>query len=259
MVQNGVARGCGGSAPRVRARSRAEESSVALQASTHRQQRLDRGRRRPRAPPGRRRPACHSGVERGARPALAISAKSAWLGFTSPVAMPSTTTSVDLLRREQRVGLAQASSALSSDWRGGGKNCGELAGVLRVGEEGQEVRGRVGVLALREHADAGLADDRVFARRARRQRHQVPVERLVLGQQRGARDLRDGHGRVAGEEVGGRSPGPGIALSVKIASWMKVIASTIGLLGRTSQVLPSALHGVAPQPFQTEARLCQVL
>jgi hypothetical protein len=54
------------------------------------------------------------------------------------------------------------------------------------------------------------------------------------------------------------TPGPGIALSVKIARWMKVIASTIGCWLKP-QVLPSALHASAPQPLKMVDRLSQAL
>lgn len=44
-------------------------------------------------------------------------------------------------------------------------------------------------------------------------------------------------------------PGPGIALSVKIALWTNVMASFISWLEKP-QDLPSSLHAFAPQPRQ---------
>ena len=53
-------------------------------------------------------------------------------------------------------------------------------------------------------------------------------------------------------------PGPGMAASVKIASWIHVMASTIA--GSVNvHCVPSSLHGAAPQPSQTVARFSHTL
>src|SRR5688500_4345978 len=52
--------------------------------------------------------------------------------------------------------------------------------------------------------------------------------------------------------------GGGTALSVNTALWNAVIASTIGWSAKP-HFLPSSVHGSAPQPPHTEARLSQVL
>ena len=91
--------------------------------------------------------------------------------------------------------------------------------VKRMEEQESILLGAAGLLdAARSHweaeglaelgqtiAEAGLPDHVVRARRALRQRHEVPVEAVV--QQRGAADLGDGHRRFAGEEVGGGARG----------------------------------------------------
>src|SRR3569833_2761764 len=170
--------------------------------------------------------------------------------------MPLTTTAS--ICAGDRSGLALASvSTLSSEVRAGGKNCASFWLFSGLVKNARKSAASCGCLLCAKtpipawpttaYSPAGPAGSGTRSQ----------ANDLSLGGSE-AREICVMVIAASPVKKSAEMPGPGMAFVLKMASCMKVIASTIGLSVMV-QVLPTALQGEAPQPFQIEARLSQTL